>query len=53
MNKLLLDMAQLTKLDESPTLTSQYHKCTLVDVVPIIHSVIDDLSLQLEEKAVK
>ena len=53
MNKLLLDMAQLTKLDESPTLTPQYHKCTLVDVVPIIHSVIDDLSLQLEEKAVK
>ena len=53
MNKLLLDMAQLTKLDESPTLTPQYHKCTLVDVVPIIHSVIDDLSLQFEEKALK
>ena len=50
MNKLLLDMAQLTKLDECPTLTSQYHKRTLIDVVPIVHSVIDDLSLQLEEK---
>ena len=50
MNKLLLDMAQLTKLDECPTLTSQHHKRTLIDVVPIVHSVIDDLSLQLEEK---
>lgn len=47
MNKLLLDMAQLTKLDEMPVSTNQKTK---IDVANIIRNVIEDSALQLKEK---
>ncbi len=48
MNKLLLDMATLTKLDESPLLTHK-RPATLVDVVELIHGMLDELSLDLKQ----
>lgn len=51
MNKLLLDMAQLTKLDELPAAITP-HAERLIDVVPIIHSVLDDTALQLSERGI-
>ncbi len=51
MNKLLLDMATLTKLDESPLLTHN-RPATMVDVVELIHSILDELSLDLKRHAI-
>lgn len=52
MNKLLLDMAQLTKLDELPAAVSATGCERTVDVVPVIHSVLDDTALQLQAKGI-
>lgn len=53
MNKLLLDMSALTKLDEIDDNRSEaqkdYHP---VDVLQIIQSVLDDTALQLQEKGI-
>lgn len=53
MNKLLFDMSVLTKLDEieNNKLNSNY-KCRQVDLCPIIHNVLDDTALQLQEKGI-
>lgn len=48
-NKLLLDMSTLTKLDEWPV---QPHKKTDIDIIPIINNVLDDTALQLNEKGI-
>ncbi|MBR6980241.1 MAG: histidine kinase [Prevotella sp.] len=51
MSKLLLDMSALTKLDEwddNKTMTRQVFQP--VDVLQVIQSVLDDTSLQLQEK---
>lgn len=54
MNKLLLDMAQLTKLEEVNTkATTTGNSEMKVDLVPIIHNVLDDTSLQLQEKGIE
>ena len=53
MNKLLLDMSALTKLDEIDDNRSearQDHRP--VDVLQIIQSVLDDTALQLQEKGI-
>lgn len=50
-SKLLLDMAQLTKL-EAP-LTSSSRENTLVDVVAAISSALADTSLGLEQKGIR
>ena len=53
MNKLLLDMSALTKLDEiddNRSETRQDHRP--VDVLQIIQSVLDDTALQLQEKSI-
>lgn len=47
MNKLLLDMAQLTKLDDMPVSANQKTK---IDVANIVRNVIEDSALQLKEK---
>ncbi len=52
MNKLLLDMAQLTKLDEVPDTASDNNK-KIVDVVPIVKNVIEDTALQISEKEIR
>lgn len=52
MNKLLLDMAQLTKLDELPVATSDSNK-KIVDIVPIVRNVLEDTALQMTEKGIK
>ena len=53
MNKLLLDMSALTKLDEIDDDRSEareaYHP---VDVLQIIQSALDDTALQLQEKGI-
>ena len=53
MSKLLLDMSALTKLDEwddNKAITRQaFHQ---VDVLQVIQSVLDDTSLQLQEKGI-
>ena len=53
MSKLLLDMSALTKLDEwddNKTMTRQVFQP--VDVLQVIQSVLDDTSLQLQEKGI-
>lgn len=54
MNKLLLDMSVLTKLDEiddhSPNARHEYRQ---VDVKQVITNVIDDTDLQLQEKGIE
>lgn len=51
MNRLLLDMSTLTKLDEFTSLkANDYHE---VNIYNIIKNVIDDTSLQLEDKNIK
>ena len=54
MNKLLLDMSVLTKLDEiddhSPNAQHEYRQ---VDVKQVITNVIDDTDLQLQEKGIE
>ena len=51
MNKLLLDMSALTKLDEMDAGRSktEYRQ---VNVVQVIHSVLDDTALQLQSKGI-
>ncbi len=51
MNKLLLDMSVLTKLDdiEDRRDTSNFHQ---VNVEQVIHSVLDDTALQLQDKGI-
>ena len=54
MTKLLLDMAQLTRLDELPvSLTNDAERNNLIDLVPIINNVLDDTALQLQEKGIE
>ena len=54
MTKLLLDMAQLTRLDEIPvSLTNDAERNNLIDLVPIINNVLDDTALQLQEKGIE
>ena len=53
MNKLLLDMSALTKLDEMDDNRSEARKdYRPVDVLQIIQSVLDDTALQLQEKGI-
>ena len=54
MTKLLLDMAQLTQLDEMPAaLTRNSDSVNLIDIIPIINNVLDDTALQLQEKGIE
>lgn len=54
LNKLLMDMAQLTRLEDTPTLSSEdTKKISNVDIVPIIKNVLDDTALQLNEKGIQ
>ena len=54
MNKLLLDMSVLTKLDEIDDSSSNaQHEYRQVDVLQIITNVIDDTDLQLQEKGIE
>ena len=53
MCKLLLDMEQLTKLDERPrVMQKENNKRVTLDIVPIIHNVLEDTALQLLEKGI-
>lgn len=52
MNKLLFDMALLTKLDEIPS-KQMADSEKLIDVVPIINNVLEDTALQLSEKGIE
>ena len=53
MNKLLLDMSALTKLDEMEDNGGEAHQAFReVNVVQIIHNVLDDTALQLQEKGI-
>ena len=54
MNKLLLDMNALTKLDEAPQLSPQGGKTipAEIDVKAIIHNVLADTSLDLQNKGI-
>ena len=53
MSKLLLDMSALTKLDEMDDNTSQtQHEYRQVNVLQIMQNVLDDTSLQLQEKGI-
>jgi len=50
MNKLLLDMAQLTRLDEVPAKkTTDIDYDNLIDIVQIINNVLEDTAIQLQE----
>lgn len=54
MNKLLLDMSALTKLDEMEEKgTVQREEFRPVDVLSIIQNVLDDVGLQLQDKKIK
>lgn len=54
MTKLLLDMAQLTQLDEMPAaVTRNSDSENLIDIIPIINNVLDDTALQLQEKGIE
>ena len=53
MNKLLLDMSALTKLDEIDNNRSEARQAYRpVDVLQIIQSALDDTALQLQEKGI-
>ncbi len=54
MSKLLLDMATLTKLDESPLLTTptREHPVAEVDVSELIHTLLDEEALDLERQGI-
>ncbi len=54
MSKLLLDMATLTKLDESPLLTGNLagQAATVVDVAELIRSMLDEMTLDLERHGI-
>lgn len=51
MNKLLLDMSMLTKLDELEM--AHRHDFKQVCILPIIHNVLEDTALQLHEKGIE
>lgn len=51
MNRLLMDMAQLTRLDEMPKTQSEHHSS--VDIVPIIKNVLEDTSFQLNKDGIE
>ena len=54
MNKLLLDMSVLTKLDEIDDYSSNArHEYRQVDVKQVITNVIDDTDLQLQDKGIE
>ena len=54
MNKLLLDMSVLTKLDEIDDSSSNArHEYRQVDVLQVITNVIDDTGLQLQDKGIE
>ena len=53
MNKLLLDMSALTKLDEMENgHLNATHEFRQTDILPIIHNVLEDTSLQLQERGI-
>jgi len=52
MNKLLLDMSMLTKLETPLQPTLGVERETLIDVIPIINNVLDDTALQLQQKGI-
>lgn len=53
MNKLLLDMSALTKLDEMESgRLDATHEFRQIDVLHIIRNALDDTSLQLQEKGI-
>lgn len=52
MNKLLLDMSALTKLDEIDDRSEARQAYRPVDVLQIIQSALDDTALQLQEKGI-
>lgn len=53
MSKLLMDMSQLTRLDEMPTSFSENREINNFDIVPIVYNVLEDTALQLQEKGIK
>ncbi len=54
MSKLLMDMSQLTRLDEMPTNFSvNAENSSAIDIVPIIHNVLEDTALQLKDKGIE
>jgi signal transduction histidine kinase len=54
MSKLLMDMSQLTRLDEMPTsLSLNAQNNNTIDIVPIIHNVLEDTALQLRDKGIE
>lgn len=52
MSKLLSDMSALTKLDDAPSYNRTEQKSCNIDIVPIIHSVMEDVHLQLRESGI-
>ncbi len=54
MSKLLMDMSQLTRLDEMPTsLSINKENNNAIDIVPIIYNVLEDNALQLKDKGIE
>ena len=54
MSKLLMDMSQLTRLDEMPANFSvNAENSSAIDIVPIIHNVLEDTALQLKDKGIE
>lgn len=53
MNKLLLDMSALTKLDEIPDRRPALDSMTVIDVVYILNNVLEDTALQLQESGIE
>ena len=54
MSKLLMDMSQLTRLDEMPTsLSINKENNNAIDIVPIIYNVLEDTALQLKDKGIE
>lgn len=53
MSKLLMDMSQLTRLDEMPASFSENREINNFDIVPIVYNVLEDTALQLQEKGIK
>lgn len=52
MSKLLLDMATLTKLEDTRTLHPTQANKQLIDLVPILHNVLEDTALELQSKGI-
>ena len=54
MSKLLMDMSQLTRLDEMPTsLSINKENNNAIDIVPIIYNVLEDTALLLKDKDIE